>query len=63
MRASRNSRPLSGNPGGSMRVNRLRNAEMNSNRPGSAHILQFGNAQRTNSERSAAAAYDGHVGM
>lgn len=60
-RASRNGRPLSGNPGGSMRINRNK-PNLNSSRPGSANILQFGNS-RNNSERSAAAAYDGHGGM
>ena len=37
-RASRNNRPLSGNPGGSMRMSRMRQPS-NSSRPGSANIL------------------------
>ena len=46
-----------------MRMNRIRPNGLNSSRPGSANILQFGNNSRNNSERSAAAAYDGHGGM
>ena len=61
-RASRNARPLSGNPGGSMRMTRNRPVELNSSRPGSANILQMANS-RNNSEKSAAAAYDGRGGV